>query len=107
MNKLSKSVRILDILEARGAQGMTFTDIQAELWIMSHPGKGEEFDCDLDYTGKARRLRGYWCTNLLGGMHYHAGLLRFYADKGPDGLWRRNAKRHNGHPWRWMGGKHF
>lgn len=100
--KASKSVRILNILERAGTRGLSFTDIQSELWLMSYPDKGEEFDCDLDYTGKARRLRGYWCTNLLGGMHYHAGLLRFFAVKGRDGLWRRNSIPHNGRPWRTM-----
>jgi len=86
----SKSVRILDIIASR--DGMRFTDIQEMLWKMSHK---EPF---------TRKLRGYWCTNLLGGMHYHEGILNYYCIKGKDGLWRRNEKNHNGHPFRWMGG---
>ena len=86
----SKSVRILDIIASR--DGMRFTDIQEALWKMTHKKP---------FT---RQLRGYWCTNLLGGMMYHEGLLHYYCVKGKDGLWRRNKKSHNGHPFRWMGG---
>lgn len=102
MNKASKSVRILDLLADAGTVGLCFTDIQAALWVMSHPDKEEEFDCDMDYTGKSRRLRGYWCTSLVGGPHYHQGLLRFFAVKGADGRWRRNSIPHNDRPWATM-----
>jgi len=83
---MNKSIRILDIIAASG--GMRFTDIQRTLWEMSHP-KGT-------FT---RQVRGYWCTNLLGGMHYHAGILRFFCTKGSDGLWRRNSLSHFNKPW--------
>ncbi len=89
----SKTQRILDILAAAGEKGMRFTDIQRALWVMTH-GKRP-------FT---RDLRGYWCTNLLGGMHYHRGILRFYCAKGADGLWRRNAQPHHGTPWKTMFG---
>lgn len=88
MNENSKSVRILDLIEERG--GMRFTDIQAALWGMTHS------------TPFTREVRGYWCTNLLGGPFYHAGLLRFFCDRGKDGLWRRNDIPHRGAPWRTM-----
>ena len=84
---MNKSFRILNIIAVN--DGMRFTDIQRILWEMTHP-KGT-------FT---RRVRGYWCTNLLGGMHYHAGLLRHFCTKGPDGLWRRNEKPLTKKPWR-------
>lgn len=87
--KNSKSVRILDILAAH-PEGLKFTVIQRLLWEMTHM---RPFTKD---------LRGYWCTNLLGGSMYHAGLLRFFATKGADGLWRRNDVPHNGRPWATM-----
>lgn len=90
--KVSKSVRILNLIEASGDAGMRFTDIQRALWRMSH------------MTPFTRQYRGYWCTNLCGGMHYHAGLLHFFCDKGEDGLWRRNAVPHQEHPWSVMSG---
>lgn len=88
MSTTSKSVRILELLASVGDIGMRFTDIQRALWEMSHPAG--------TFT---RRVRGYWCTNLLGGMYYHPGLLHTYATKGQDGRWRRNDKVHNGKPW--------
>lgn len=82
----SKSVWILDMIAHKG--GMRFTDIQRALYERTH-GKGT-FN---------RELRGYWCTNLLGGPFYHAGLLNLFCDKGEDGFWRRNTVPHGGHPW--------
>lgn len=102
IKKASKSVQILDLLEAAGDRGMSFTDIQAALWLMSYPDGKEEFDTAMSPCyGRSpqRRLRGYWCTNLLGGRYYHDGLLHTFADKGADGRWRRNAVRHHGQPW--------
>ena len=93
MVKQSKSVRILDIIASR--DGTRFTDVQRMLWGMS---RCEPF---------TRQYRGYWCTNLLGGAHYHAGLLRFFCEKGADGLWRRNDIPHEGHPWSVMGGGRY
>ena len=92
MNKESKSVRILDLLAAH-PDGLKFSALQRALWEMTH------------LRPFTRDLRGYWCTNLLGGMHYHAGLLRFFATKGADGLWRRNDVPHNGRPWATMNAK--
>lgn len=71
---------------------MRFTDIQRALWRMSH------------ITPFTRELRGYWCTNLCGGMFYHAGLLKFFCVKGEGGRWRRNEVKHKGHPWSVMSG---
>jgi hypothetical protein len=79
----TKSVRILDMLEQAGDNGMEFGEIQEALWLMSHS------------TPFTREVRGYWCTNLC----YRPGLLKVFATKGPDGLWRRNTTPHNGHPW--------
>jgi hypothetical protein len=90
MEKQSKSVRILDLIAK--CDGMRFTEIQRALWKMSN------------LRPFTRELRGYWCTNLCGGMHYHAGLLNFFCDKGKDGLWRRNKTPHKGHPWSVMSG---
>lgn len=84
----SKSVRMLDALALAGDQGMSFTEIQELLWGMSHPG--------VPFT---RVERGYWCTNLLGGAFYHAGLLRVFAVKAEHGFWCRNDVPHDGHPW--------
>lgn len=80
------SVRILDILASR-PDGMRFSEIQEAIWNMNHS------------VPFSKAQRGHWCTNLLGGMHYHRGLLRFFASKGKDGRWRRNARPHHGHPW--------
>ncbi|NIN66045.1 MAG: hypothetical protein GTO63_15395 [Anaerolineae bacterium] len=90
--KVSKSVRILDMIAETGEEGMRFTDIQRALWRMSHI---------VPFT---RALRGYWCTNLCGGMYYHQGLLNFFCVKGEDGRWRRNEVDHKGHPWSVMSG---
>jgi len=84
MKQVSKTVRILDLIAS--IDGMRFTDIQRALWEMSHT---EPF---------TRELRGYWCTNLLGGMYYHAGILNFYCEKGADGLWR-TKRTHGEKPW--------
>lgn len=83
----SKSVRILDMIDVSGDTGMRFTEIPAALWSMTH---AEPF---------TRVVRGYWCTNLLGGPEYHRGLLRHFAVKGSDGRWRRNYRPHCGKPW--------
>jgi len=92
MTKPSKSVRILDAIDELGAAGMRLTDIQRALWAMTYPKK--------PFT---RALRGYWCTNLLGGPHYHEGLLHAFCEKDPEtGRWVRNCIDHDGHPWRRM-----
>jgi len=90
----SKSVRILDILAQAGSRGMRFSAIQQALWEMTYPVGG-----DRPWEARSSSCRGYWCTNLMGGPFYHRGLLRFFATKGPDGLWRRNGRSHMGHPW--------
>lgn len=87
--KTSKSVRILDIIEE--SSGMRLSDIQAVLYGMTNP-----------VVPFSRYNRGWWCTQLLGGPFYHAGLLHFFCKKGEDGLWRRNAIPHNGKPWKTM-----
>jgi hypothetical protein len=99
MANQSKSVRILDLIAL--SPGMRFSDIQKALWHMTYPPGTRPWEARGD------SCRGYWCTNLLGGMHYHAGLLRFFCTKGADGLWRRNNKPHQGKPWRTMGYKRF
>ncbi len=87
-SKESKSLRILDAIAEAGSEGMRFTDIQRMLWEMSNP------------VGTfTKKLRGYWCTALIGGAHYHGGLLKTFAVKGDDGRWRRNKRSHNGKPW--------
>lgn len=84
----SKSVRILDLIEASGDAGMRFTDIQSALWHMTH------------LRPFTRELRGYWCTNLYGGPFYHPGLLNFYCEKNGAGCWvRKRGIPHGGHPW--------
>jgi hypothetical protein len=81
----SKSVQVLDAIKDNS--GMRFRDIQKLLWYMSND------------TPFNRGLRGYWCTNLLGGQFYHTGLLHIFCVKGDDGLWRRNDIPHEGKPW--------
>jgi hypothetical protein len=90
-HKVSKTVRILDILEQAGQIGMRFSDIQEELWRMTY---GDQPVTDT--------FRGYWCTNLLGGPYYHRGILHFFAVKSSSGLWVRNKVPHQGHPWKVM-----
>jgi hypothetical protein len=90
--KMSESTYILDLLADAGPNGMAFTDIQRELWKMSH---SEPF---------TREARGYWCDPLLGSLHTHQGLLHLFAFKGPDGRWRRNKIDHKDHPWSTMSG---
>ena len=83
----SKSYRILKLIELY--DGMYFTEIQEELWKMTHP--------DRPFT---RALRGYWCTNLLGGMHYHGGLLNVHCIKSSDdGKWRLRPGPVPANPW--------
>jgi hypothetical protein len=96
MPKHSKSARILDVIAL--SDGMRFSDIQAVLWHMTYPAGTRPWEA------RSSSCRGYWCTNLLGGMFYHAGLLRFFCTKGADGLWRRNAVPHQGRPWATMRG---
>lgn len=72
----SKSYRILCLIRDR--DGMRLTDIQRELWYMDPENSGTMF---------CRLLRGYWCTNLLGGKFYHGGLLRTFCEKREDGKW--------------------
>lgn len=84
---VSKSVRILDLIASQPG-GMSFTAIQRALWEMTYPGR--------TFT---RELRGYWCTNLYGGLYYHNGLLKTYCTKQANGLWKRNETPHNGKPW--------
>lgn len=88
MVKQSKTVKILDFI-ASHPEGLRFTEIQRALWEMTH------------LRPFTRDERGWWCTNLCGG-YYHAGILNFFATKGPDGLYRRNDIDHEGHPWRVM-----
>jgi hypothetical protein len=83
-----KTVRMLDTIAAN--DGMRFRDIQKLLWNMSN---------DTPFT---RDLRGYWCTNLLGGEYYHQGILRFFCVK-QNGLWHRRLwQPHFGKPWATM-----
>jgi len=84
MKQASKSVRILDLIASK--DGMRFTDIQRALWEMTY-----------SHRPFTRDVRGYWCTNLLGGFD-HAGLLSFYCIKCPDGLWRQH-RPHSSKPW--------
>lgn len=84
----SKSTYILDLIARSGPEGMRFTDIQRTLWSVSHP--------DTPFT---RDLRGYWCTNLLGGSTYHLGLLGAFCTKLPSGRYVRNDTPHEDAPW--------
>ena len=90
----TKRFKILDFICEAGGEGRSFSEIQAFVvqmngldWeersplypyapgLRTHPGQS------------ARKHRGYYCTNLLGGMHYHQGLLHTYCVKLPDGRW--------------------
>jgi len=92
MNKESKSLRILNLIAS--VDGMRFTDIQRALWEMTH---SEPF---------TPKQRGYWCVGLTGcrlnsfivPARYSVGLLSFYCEKGPDGLWR-SKRPHSRMPW--------
>lgn len=85
-DRSSASVRFLDLLASR-PDGMRFKEIQRALWDM----RGR--------SGHGEMPRGWWCTNLLGCMFHHAGLLHTYATKGSDGRWHRNSTPHDGKPW--------
>jgi hypothetical protein len=86
-NKQSKSVAILKLIAVH--DGMRFGEIQDALWAMTYG------------TARPKHVRGYWCTNLLGGPFYHAGLLHTFCTKGADGKWRIDPKKPapGPHPW--------
>lgn len=86
----SKSVRILDMIEATGQVGMSTTQIRKALWIMTYP----------DEPFEQKNLRGYWSTNLT-GSNVRAGLLTFFCTK-RGRRWIRNAVSHENSPWKVM-----
>lgn len=90
----TKAFSILHFIGQGGRYGRKFTEIQE--FIVRHNG----LDWDArspnfpwapslrDYDKQTRRrYRGYYCTILLGGMHYHQGLLWTYCVKLPNGRW--------------------
>ena len=85
--RASNTEVMLRMIEANG--GMRFTEIQRLLWKLANPGD------DVSKMG-----RGCYCTSLLGGPFYHAGVLRFFCAKGSDGLWRRNPNVTIEPPWK-------
>jgi hypothetical protein len=93
------SVELLEALAAAGNDGMSFTECQRFVFYAAPGNQGRCYDTDRDqWRPSARRWRGWWCTELLGGHYYGPGLLKFFAVKGADGRYRRNKVQHNGHP---------
>jgi hypothetical protein len=85
-------VRILDLIESKGAAGMTATQIKKALYEMAYPDRN-----DWD----AKRYRGWWSDPLYGGMHskHGDGLLKFYCTKSGKRWVRKPNVSHDYHPW--------
>jgi len=95
---MTKTEIILNAIKRR--DGMTLTEIQQLAALMS--GLDWEDRTEHEFSrnkitgnyeakrvpGTRRRYRGFWCTYLLGGMHYHQGILHTFCEKGADGKWR-------------------
>lgn len=84
--KLSITERFLDLFAGK-PEGMRFSEIQRALWDM------RVRSCHTTMP------RSWWCTNLVGALYSHVGLLATYATKGSDGRWYRNSVAHEGKPW--------
>jgi hypothetical protein len=94
--KTSKSVFILRLIRRSGSKGLKLVEIQRALWQRSH-GHEQPFN--------KRSHRGYWCSNLLGGV-YRYGLLRIFCERTADARWRwRNGLKHiPAHVWTFLDG---
>ena len=78
---MTKTYELMHFIKRAGARGCTFSEIQR--FIVE--GNGLDYDAR---NCRGRRIRrGYWCTQLLGGPHYHQGLLYTYCVKLPNGNW--------------------
>ena len=80
------TIRILNFITMCSKEGVTFTQIQKELWSYTHLRPFTRVD------------RGWWCTNLLGSPYNHSGLLHTFCEK-RNGKWYRNNVQYGKHPW--------
>ena len=89
---LTKSWKILDFIKSKGEEGASLKEIQYFIWTKLDGKTPESFyRRSRDYTDwetgnprkGQRKTRGHWNTQLLGGMHYHEGLLHKYCEKNP------------------------
>lgn len=70
----SITLRILDALAKTAHRGMTYPQIVALTWRLSHP-RGPK------YNPKSERCRKWWNSNLRGAVENHIGLLNTFAWK--------------------------
>jgi hypothetical protein len=92
--RATKAFGILNYIGEGGLEGRSFSEIQ--WYIVTRNGlKWDERSPVYPYAPglrthpeqTARKYRGYYCTNLMGGPHYHQGLLNTYCVKLPNGRW--------------------
>jgi len=88
----SKSFKILQFIESKGEEGASLKEIQYFIWTELDGYTPESFYTkSRSYkewgTNKIRlgqrKTRGHWNTQLLGGSHYHTGLLHKYCEQNP------------------------
>jgi hypothetical protein len=89
----TKAFKILEFIED-AKHGRTFSEIQEFIVTLNGRDWNDMTRCAWNSLEESfrvpvnrRRYRGYYCTILLGGMHYHQGLLHTYCVKMPDGKW--------------------
>ena len=90
----TKAFKILDHIGASPFTGRSFSEIQEFIVTLNGLDWNERATLYPWAPGlrthakqSARKYRGYYCTILLGGMHYHQGLLHTYCVKLPNGRW--------------------
>jgi hypothetical protein len=87
----TKAFKILEFIELAGEYGRSFSEIQ-EFIVTLNGRDWNEIKLGPDWKPEHERRnvrinRGYYCTILVGGMHYHQGLLHTYCVKLPNGRW--------------------
>ena len=102
----STSWKVLEFIESKGEEGASLKEIQHFIWVELYGRSEESFEekqkiwvynhkTTLNDIRTARKTRGYWNTNLLGGGTYrkgtgykhHGGLLHMYCKKNEKGKW--------------------
>jgi len=77
--------KVLEFIKSKGKEGASLKEIQLFIWVET--GHDED-DFYTKVRGEnQRKTRGHWNTQLLGGMHYHEGILHKYCEKNDKGKW--------------------
>lgn len=88
------SWQILKFIEEKGQDGASLKEIQFFIWTELEGHDPKEFyekratsvyskKYEKSYDTSARKTRGHWNTQLLGGPNYHQGLLHKYCNQNP------------------------